>query len=267
MVSLNSMADVNVVVWGRGEPVVFVHGSGPAWGEKTFARQRPLAEEYRLLLVDRRGFGDSPPTERVDFNVDAADIASLLGKGAHLVGHSFGGVVSLLAAGRRPDAVKSLTVIEPPAFGIARGDVAVENFVRRLTAVYETARSESPEEFWTNFLRAFGFEEPPTFHLTEKGVKGIRSTMTRIPPWDAEIPLDTLAATHFPKLVISGGWNNVPVSAKEIAGEALKAVCDVLQDRLRAERFVFENAAHNPQFLGKLFNERLKTFFRSTRSE
>ncbi len=95
-----------------------VHGSF-GWGEDTFGKQRPLSDQYRLKLVDRRGFGKSPLTKRVDFDSDANDIANVLSDGAHLVGHSYGAVVSLLAARRRPNAVKSLTVIEPPAFKIA----------------------------------------------------------------------------------------------------------------------------------------------------
>ena len=105
---------LNVTVWGDGEPAVLVHGSF-GWGEETWREQRPLAESYRLLLVDRRGFGGSPAHGRVDFERDAADVAELLEDGAHLVGHSYGGVVSLLAAARNPQAVRSLTVIEPPA--------------------------------------------------------------------------------------------------------------------------------------------------------
>jgi pimeloyl-ACP methyl ester carboxylesterase len=49
--------------------------------------------------------------------------------GDHLVGHSYGGVITLLAAGRRPTAVRSLTVIEPPGTRVALGDPAVDRFV------------------------------------------------------------------------------------------------------------------------------------------
>src|SRR5881392_3809104 len=106
-------------MWGDGEPAVFVHGSF-GWGEETWREQRALADHYKLLLVDRRGFGASSPNGPVDFERDADDVAELLGDGSHLVGHSYGGVVSLLAAARRPDAVRSLALIEPPAFGVAR---------------------------------------------------------------------------------------------------------------------------------------------------
>ena len=53
--------------------------------------------------------------------------------GDHLVGQSYGGVIALLAAPRLPLA--SLTVIEPPAFGVARGDPAVERWLERASAL------------------------------------------------------------------------------------------------------------------------------------
>ena len=93
-----------ITTWGDGEPVIFVHGSFVRGGG-SWAAQRPLAERYRLRFVDRRGYGDSPPTDGEDFDRDADDIAGLLDVGAHLVGHSYGAVACLVAAGRRPDAI------------------------------------------------------------------------------------------------------------------------------------------------------------------
>ena len=107
---MRTATGVHVTVWGEGEPAVLVHGSF-GWGEETWREQRPLADHYRLLLIDRRGFGASPANERVDFERDAEDVADLLEDGAHLVGHSYGGVASLVAAVRRPEAIRSLTVI------------------------------------------------------------------------------------------------------------------------------------------------------------
>src|SRR5690242_17626930 len=130
---------LNVTVWGEGDDAVFVHGSF-GWGEETWAKQRPLADDHRLLLVDRRGFGRSAPDGRVDFERDAGDVADLLGDGAHLVGHSYGGVVSLLAAARRPAAVRSLTVIEPPALGLVRGNPVADDFVTGVETAMKEAR-------------------------------------------------------------------------------------------------------------------------------
>jgi hypothetical protein len=68
-------------------------------------------------------------------------------------------------------------------------------------------------------------------------------------PWEAEIPLDELAAAPFPKLVVSGGWS-----------PAFDAVCDVLEERLDAQRAVLPGMGHNPQLLGEPFNEVLRSF-------
>ncbi|MEX5305609.1 alpha/beta fold hydrolase [Kocuria sp. CPCC 205258] len=52
-------------------------------------------------MVDRRGYFPNPPAEVEDFEVDAGDVAELLTGPMHLVGHSYGAVVALLAAGQR----------------------------------------------------------------------------------------------------------------------------------------------------------------------
>ena len=103
------------IEWGRHGPrVVLVHGDvfdAPA----AFAAMEPLAANHRLVLVNRRGFGASPAVDGEDFDVDAGDLAEVLvEEPTHLVGQSYGGVVSLIAAAQVPDSVKSLTVLEPP---------------------------------------------------------------------------------------------------------------------------------------------------------
>jgi pimeloyl-ACP methyl ester carboxylesterase len=247
--------DVHVTVWGNGEPAVLVHGSF-GWGEETWREQRPLADRHRLVLLDRRGFGSSPANGRVDFERDAADVAELLGDGAHLVGHSYGGVVSLLAAALRPDSVRSLVVIEPPAFGLARGNEAVEELIRNIQAA---AATQDPSEYRTAFLRGLGFPAQPT-PLAGEELAAARASMTERPPWEAQIPLDELARSDVRVLLVQGDWCPAPVPARALAGEAFRAVCEVLHDTLAAERALFP-AAHNPQKLGAVFNDRVRAFW------
>jgi pimeloyl-ACP methyl ester carboxylesterase len=249
---------VHVTVWGDGEPAVLVHGSF-GWGEETWREQRPLAEDNKLLLLDRRGCGESPADGRVDFERDAGDVTELLGEGAHLVGHSYGGVVSLLAAARRPEAVRSLVLIEPPAFGVARGDAAVEELIRDIEAAASAARD--PSEYRAAFLRAFGFPAQPK-PLDGDNLAAARAAMTERPPWEADIPLDELARAGLRVLLVQGDWCPAPDSARARAGAAFRAVCDVLNDRLDAERALFP-AAHNPQKLGTVFNDRVRAFWES----
>jgi pimeloyl-ACP methyl ester carboxylesterase len=248
---------LNVTTLGTGDPALFVHGSFGR-GEKTWKEQRPLADSYRLLLVDRRGFGGSPAEGRVDFERDADDVAGLLEHGVHLVGQSYGGVVSLLAAARRRDAVRSLTVIEPPALGLVRGDPAVEEFVARV----QQGRREAadPSDYRRRFLDAFGFDARPE-ELVGVELEAARSSWHERPPWEAEIPFDELR--RLPVLVVRGNWKQAPPRAQQVGRAALHAVCDVLERELDAESVTLGDA-HNPQLLGEPFNERLLAFWKST---
>jgi hypothetical protein len=78
----------------------------------------------------------------------------------------------------------------------------------------------------------------------------VRAMMVERVPWEAEIPFEALAAAPYPKLVVSGGHS-----------AAFDAVCDVLEERLRAERAVLPGAGHSiPRAPG--FNDILEAFLR-----
>jgi len=231
------------------ERLVLVHGSVTN-GESTWRAQTPLADRYELVVLDRPGFPPNPPVERVDFDDDAAWLTALLEPGDHLVGHSYGGVVSLLAAALRPDAVASLTVIEPPCLDVARGDPAVDAFVAGGKELFASSPRD-PDAFLRAFLTSVG-APPPPIPLPPALLAGARALMDERPPWEALIPLDALAATRFPKLVVSGGHH-----------PAFDAVCDVLERRLGAQRAVIPGAGHAVQRTGEPFNLLLDAFVRS----
>ena len=111
---------------GSGPRLVLVHGSvAPGW--LTWNAQKPLADRFELVVPIRSGYPPNPALDAIDFEQQAEELAALLEPGDHLAAHSYGAVVSLLAAARAPLA--SLTVVEPPAFGVARGNPAVEEFL------------------------------------------------------------------------------------------------------------------------------------------
>jgi pimeloyl-ACP methyl ester carboxylesterase len=194
----------------------------------TFAQQRPLADRFEILLHTRSGYPPRPPLAAIDFDDQAAELAGELRRGDHLVGHSYGAVVSLLAAATRDD-LASLTVSEPPAFGIARDDPTVREFVDS----YRAFSTTDPTEYVAFFLPLVGSRLPPG-ELSPELEQGTRAAMAERPPNEAEIPLAALRAMPYPKLVISGGHN-----------AAFDVVCDVLERELGAERAVVPGAGHS----------------------
>ena len=229
------------------ERLVLVHGS-VVGGRATWAAQRPLAERFRLHVVDRPGFPPNPPVDRVDFERDAELVADLLEPGDHLVGHSYGGVISLLAAAARPDALRSLTVIEPPATQVAAGDPHVATFAARGAELYESAKRDDPETFLRSFLAAVGSAFDPPTPLPPDLAQGAQALTVERGPWEAEIPLEELAAAPFPKRVVSGAHLS-----------AFDTICDVLERELPAERAVLPGYGHVVQ-LHPEFNDVLAAF-------
>jgi pimeloyl-ACP methyl ester carboxylesterase len=212
--------------------VVLIHGS--VGNAEAWAPTRPALEErFEVVAPNRSGYPPGPLLERIDFERQAEELAPLLGEGAHLVGHSYGGVIALLIAATQPEVVRSLAVSEPPAFGLARGNPVVDGLVARLAEHFKHGPRE-PRAFAEGFLALVGSETRLPERLSPALEQGIRATMAERPPWEAEIRLDDLAAASFPRLVISGAHH-----------PAFDAVCDVLERRLGAERAVLPGAGHS----------------------
>jgi pimeloyl-ACP methyl ester carboxylesterase len=239
-----------VETWGDGAPVVLVHGS-LAVGPEEWEAQRPLAEEgFRLTVFDRRGYGQSEQADGEDFLVDADDIEALMGDGAHLVGHSYGGIGVMIAAARRPEATRSLTVLEGPVASIAQDAPAWQQLISDIDELWDADLSD--EEWVVRFLTLVGSdpsEFPPEF---------LAIALPTVPVFrrgrglhTAAIPLDALAAGTYPKLIVSGGHH---------AG--LDAMCAALAERIGGTHAVVEGAGHEIQFTGDPINEQLLALWR-----
>jgi pimeloyl-ACP methyl ester carboxylesterase len=97
---------------------VFVHGLGGSslnWTDLMGLLQ-PQLDEW---AIDLGGFGMSPPPRDGDHSPDghARSVVELIdhleGAPVHLFGNSLGGSIALQVAARRPDLVRSLTLISP----------------------------------------------------------------------------------------------------------------------------------------------------------
>lgn len=112
---------VHYEVYGRGRPVLFLHGWLGSWAlwRSTIAE---LSKEFRTFALDFWGFGESGD-QSADFSVDnfvllVNEFMDRLGMvKAPLVGHSMGGTVSLATAIRYPEKVVKTIVIGSPIHG------------------------------------------------------------------------------------------------------------------------------------------------------
>ncbi|GAA4619616.1 alpha/beta fold hydrolase [Saccharopolyspora hordei] len=240
------MTTLHTTERGTGDRAVFVHGSGCWAAHETFgfAAQLALADDFHVVLPDRRGYGGSPDVERSDYAQDAADVAELLDGGAHLVGHSSGGVVAMLAAAREPGSVRSLTLIEPACFQVAADAPLVAAALERNRAAIGSVPPElSDEDLVRLNFESVGFAAPePTPEL----VRATRTALDEHPAWEAEIPVERLAEAGFPKLVITGTWEDAPQAYREHGGEPILECARVTAERIGADLLRVDGASHWP---------------------
>lgn len=113
---------IELLAGGAGPPVVLVHASGMGAGRWTRLAAR-WVERYTLWAPGLVGYGATGPFDAATWSL-ADEVAVLggvieaIGRPAHVFGHSFGGLVSLLLAVERPALVQSLALYEPTVFGL-----------------------------------------------------------------------------------------------------------------------------------------------------
>jgi pimeloyl-ACP methyl ester carboxylesterase len=135
---------------GEGTDVVLIHGLAANQAFWHHAALIPLTKKYRVTTFDLRGHGYNPIPKGGYTTADMAeDLHHLLNhlniEKAHLVGHSFGGVIALHYAVLHPERVFSLSI--------------ADSRVRALQPI------QCPKEwpYWNalqNYLKGFGIDVP-----------------------------------------------------------------------------------------------------------
>lgn len=237
---------------GEGPLVALVHGSMDRSGGMLRVR-RVLQSSCRVLRYDRRGYARSlpagPPTS---FDQQVDDLARLLaGRPAVLAGHSFGGLVCLALAERRPELVRSVLAYEAPQMwaswwpGASPGNQAVERAVAAGDAAEpgagggpddEAARaSDAAEWFLRRMIGDVMWARLPASMRAERRAEGptlVAELRSVRPP--APVPYDA-AAIEVPVLAAYGSRSK-PYHQRA-AEELARAV-------LRGELRVVEEAGH-----------------------
>lgn len=106
---------------GKGEPVVLVHGFGAS--SYSWRKVAPrLAERYRVIALDLSGFGFTDRPEGREAYTRAGQVELIRGvmdalgiERAHLVGHSYGGALSVAFAVAHPDRLIDLALVDSAA--------------------------------------------------------------------------------------------------------------------------------------------------------
>jgi pimeloyl-ACP methyl ester carboxylesterase len=239
---------------GAGERVLLVHGSLTS-GPTAWRTQHSLAQRWRLDVLTRRRYWPQADDGRdIDFVREAEDVASLLTEPAHLVGHSYGAVIALLAAAAVPDAVRSLVVSEPPMFALPSAAAEARLMQQDLERLFGDGPSDAGA-FLAAFLGRLGAARSATQPLTPELAHNVPLLRRERAPWDARPDFDALRAAPFETLVISGGHD-----------PAFDAVCDTLAQLTGATRAAAAGAGHAVPFTGAPYNQLLENWWTRARN-
>ena len=212
---------------GPGAPVLFSHGlllSTRLWD----AQVRSLRDRYRCIAYDHRGQGQSDvPAERsIGMDTCAADAAALveaLGiRPCHFVGLSMGGFVGMRLAARRPDLLRSVSLLETSADPEPTENVGryrLLNLVARFVGPWAVVSQVMPILFGRSFL-----EDPArSGEVAEwkERLSGIRRSIWRAVNGvvDRQGVHHELSGVRLPALVLVGEEDvaTVPAKAERIA--------------------------------------------------
>lgn len=230
---------LNVALAGPADapPVILLHGFPES--HRTWRALAPLlADEFRLVMPDQRGFGASDrPQEVAAYAIDhiVADLFALadaLGIGRFaLVGHDWGGAVAWAAAIKGDARVERLAIVNSPHPVIFQKSL-IENAEQRAASQYinafRTAGFEQAVEamgYGAFFAKSFGNHvdlalipaEEQARYIADWSLPGALTAMLNwyrasqliVPPPGATVPIPdwVLAAfpkVHMPTLVIWG---------------------------------------------------------------
>lgn len=139
---------------GNGETLVVIQTALNADELRPFAEQTARHGDYQVIHYHRRGYaGSAPVLWPGSMAAEVADCRALLHAlkvgPAHVVGVSYSAAIALNLASAAPEAVRTLTVMEPPPIGVPSGP----EFLAVSARLSETFHAKGPlvalEEFLT----------------------------------------------------------------------------------------------------------------------
>ncbi|MDO4898808.1 MAG: alpha/beta hydrolase [Rothia sp. (in: high G+C Gram-positive bacteria)] len=139
----------------QGRPLVLVHGfRGDHHGLELIAQD---LEDFKVIIPDLPGFGKSEPVPGAEHTVStyaawlANFLAEVVEQPVHLIGHSFGSIVTSYLAAAQPHLISKLTLINPICEPALEGD---QKLMSKLAEIYYRAGALLPEPLGFGLLKS-----------------------------------------------------------------------------------------------------------------
>jgi pimeloyl-ACP methyl ester carboxylesterase len=211
---------------GTGPTVICLHSSASSSGQWR-ALTEHLAARFRVVAVDLYGSGKTGgwPEERpmrLDDEVALLEpVFRAAGDRFHLVGHSYGGAVALMAALTLRDRLISLTVYEPVLFCLLMADAPESDAAREILAVRDDAVRlvdegdlEASARRFVDYWSGEGAFDALPERMRPAIAEGMRAVKQH---WHALVheptPLGRFASIHVPTLLLTGTASKAPTLA------------------------------------------------------
>jgi pimeloyl-ACP methyl ester carboxylesterase len=247
---------VHYEVFGRGRPVLFLHGWLGSW-RYWFPTMEVVSEHFRTYSFDFFGFGDSRLkrtqesiqnySDQVIRFLDALGIERVL-----LVGHSMGGMVALKTAINHPERIVRVATVGAPIDGDSL------SWLLKLTDRPLLADMFANLPWLRRLLFRFflgSTSDPAVGEVVDDSVKSSSQTLRRAVSsmWRTDLRPE-LGRLRVPTLIVHGGRDDI-VNPKQV---------DLFNTISTAEVALMPSSRHFP-FLdeSELFNDMLLRFLKA----
>ncbi|WP_300973535.1 alpha/beta fold hydrolase [Sphingomonas sp. LHG3406-1] len=230
--ALQTGVTLNVAAAGPedGPPIILLHGFPES--HRTWRGLVPLlADRYRLIMPDQRGFaGSDAPQDKADYATDriVADLFALVDRlgldDFTLVGHDWGGAVSWAAALRGDPRLKRLVIVNAPHPVIFQKSLIEDSDQRAASQYINAFRAPGFEKFpetigWQAFFdKSFSGHvdlaiippEEKAQYIAEWSQPGVFAAMLNwyrgaaviVPPPGIDLPLPDFLLRAFPRVKV-----------------------------------------------------------------